>query len=445
MAVEQVWEQPEFYDPTPQDFNAYGQGRRRKAVAVLSLVWGGTIALHWVSWGTWVVWALTTVIGWQVVRLLWGKALPEVKPTLPGETTLPLVTLLVAAKNEEAVIERLVRSLCQLDYPCYELWVIDDASTDATGQILDELCAHYPQLRVCHRSAGAGGGKSGALNEGLRLSQGEIIGVFDADAQVSPDLLHWIVPLFAQPHVGAVQVRKAIAPGPQNWWLAGQRVEMILDAFLQQQRRRRGGIAELRGNGQFVRRTALHRVGGWNEATLTDDLDLTFRLHLDAWDIEFLFTPSVMEEGVTNFRALWHQRNRWAEGGYQRYLDYWRPWLLWPWGAWKRFDTGVTYVSQYLLPAASIPDGLMAIWTKHPPLLWPLTSVMLLLFCSSTWRGLSRLEPSRSGWQLLGESLRAMVYMTHWLPVMAAMMVRVAIRPKRLKWVKTVHVTSTES
>ncbi len=443
MAVEQVWEQPEYYDPTPRNFNAYGQGRRRKAAVMLSLVWGGTVALHWLSWGTWVVWALTTVVGWQVMRLLWGKPIPESPPPALADGPLPLVSLLVAAKNEEAVIRRLVRSLCQLDYPCYEVWVIDDGSTDATGQILDELTAEYPQLRVWHRSPGAGGGKSGALNEGLRLSQGEIIGVFDADAQVSPDLLRWIVPLFAQAQVGAVQVRKAIAPGPRNWWLAGQRVEMILDAFLQQQRRRRGGIAELRGNGQFVRRTALYRVGGWNEATLTDDLDLTFRLHLDAWDIEFLFTPSVLEEGVTSFRALWHQRNRWAEGGYQRYLDYWRLWLFSPWGWWKRFDTGVTYVSQYLLPAASIPDGLLALWGKHPPLLWPLTGLMLLLFCGSTWRGLSQLE-ARSPWHRLGESLRAMVYMTHWLPVIAAMMVRLAVRPKRLKWVKTVHVSSGE-
>ena len=441
MASDQVWEQPELCDSTRRNFNAYGQGRRRKAVVILSLVWGGTVALHYVSWGPWVVWALTTVVGWQVIRLLWGKPIPESSP--PALEATPLVSLLVAAKNEEAVIRRLVRSLCQLDYPCYEVWVIDDGSTDATGRILDELTAEYPQLRVWHRPPGAGGGKSGALNEGLRLSQGEIIGVFDADAQVSPDLLHWIVPLFAQAQVGAVQVRKAIAPGPRNWWLAGQRVEMILDAFLQLQRRRRGGIAELRGNGQFVRRAALDRVGGWNEATLTDDLDLTFRLHLDAWDIEFLFTPSVLEEGVTSFRALWHQRNRWAEGGYQRYLDYWRPWLFSPWGWWKRFDTGVSCVSQYLLPAASIPDGLLALWSKHPPLLWPLTGMMLLLFCGSTWRGLSWLE-SRSPWYLLGESLRAMLYMTHWLPVIAAMMVRLAVRPKRLKWVKTVHKMSGE-
>ncbi|MEN9258925.1 MAG: glycosyltransferase family 2 protein [Gloeomargarita sp. SRBZ-1_bins_9] len=444
MAIEQVWEQPECYDPAPRDFNRYGQGRRRKAVVVLSLVWGGTIALHWVSWGPWVVWLLTTVMGLQALRLLWAKGSPAPPPTLEEDADLPRVSLLVAAKNEEAVIERLVRSLGQLDYPDYELWVIDDGSTDGTGRILDQLCAEYPQLRVLHRPAGAGGGKSGALNDGLRLSRGEIIGVFDADAQVPPDLLRWIVPLFRQPHIGAVQVRKAIAPGPKNWWLRGQQIEMVLDAFLQQQRRRLGGVAELRGNGQFVRRSALLRVGGWNEGTLTDDLDLTFRLHLDAWDIEFLFTPSVLEEGVTNFRALWHQRNRWAEGGYQRYLDYWRPWLFWPWGGVKRWDTGVSYLSQYLLPAATIPDGLMALWTKHPPLLWPLTGVMLLLFCGSTWRGLAQLEgKTYSRWRLLGASLRMMVYMLHWLPVVATMMVRVAVRPKRLKWVKTVHVQYT--
>lgn len=75
------------------------------------------------------------------------------------------------------------------------------------------------------------------------------------------------------------------------------------------------GVGELRGNGQFVRRQALASCGGWNEATITDDLDLTFRLHLNHWDIGILPVPAVREEGVTRAIALWHQRNRWAEGG----------------------------------------------------------------------------------------------------------------------------------
>jgi 1,2-diacylglycerol 3-beta-glucosyltransferase len=72
---------------------------------------------------------------------------------------------------------------------------------------------------------------------------------------------------------------------------------MALDAYVQQQRIAFGGIGELRGNGQFVRRTALERCGGWNEETITDDLDLTFRLHLDQWDIEILTCAAVEEEG----------------------------------------------------------------------------------------------------------------------------------------------------
>jgi len=66
----------------------------------------------------------------------------------------------------------------------------------------------------------------------------------------------------------------------------------------------------------------LERCGLWNEETITDDLDLTLRL--SQWDIEVV-ASAVQEEGVTSAIALWHQRNRWAEGGYQRYLDYWQP------------------------------------------------------------------------------------------------------------------------
>lgn len=89
---------------------------------------------------------------------------------------------------------------------------------------------------------------------------------------------------------------------------------MILDSYFQQQRIALGGIGELRGNGQFVRRSALDQCGGWNEETITDDLDLTIRLHLDNWKIGFLLNPAVNEEGVTKAIALWHQRSRWAEG-----------------------------------------------------------------------------------------------------------------------------------
>ncbi|NJO52759.1 MAG: glycosyltransferase family 2 protein, partial [Leptolyngbyaceae cyanobacterium RM2_2_4] len=87
-----------------------------------------------------------------------------------------------------------------------------------------------------------------------------------------------------------------------------------------------------------------------------DDLDLTFRLHLDQWDIDFLAFPPVGEEGVTRPVGLWHQRNRWAEGGYQRYLDYWRLILLNRMGTRKTIDLFMFWVTQYVMPTAAVPD-----------------------------------------------------------------------------------------
>lgn len=157
-----------------------------------------------------------------------------------------MVSLVVAAKNEEAVIGRLVKNLCRLDYPHYEVWIIDDNSSDRTPDILRELQKQYPHLNVLRRLPGAGGGKSGALNQVLPLTRGEIIGVFDADATVPPDLLQAVVNRFQVASVGAVQVRKAISNADINWLTQGQAVEMILDAYYQQQRVAWGGMGELR-------------------------------------------------------------------------------------------------------------------------------------------------------------------------------------------------------
>ncbi|NEO33143.1 MAG: glycosyltransferase family 2 protein [Symploca sp. SIO3C6] len=428
------------------------EGRRRKAALLLTIIWGGTITLHLVSWGTWLIWGLTTVIGIQVICLLLARPLKTPEPLSDqDQANFPEVSLLVAAKNEEAVIANLVRTLCNLNYPKtkYEVWVIDDYSTDRTPQLLEELAKEYEQLKVLHRSADAGGGKSGALNQVLPLTKGEIVGVFDADAQVPLDLLRSVLPLFNKPSVGAVQVRKATTNAQLNFWTKGQMAEMLCDAFLQQQRIAFGGIGELRGNGQFVRRSALERCGNWNEQTITDDLDLTLRLHLDNWDINFLDHPAVEEEGVTNALALWHQRNRWSEGGYQRYLDYWRLLASNRLSLIKTLDLFSFMFIQYIIPATAIPDLLMAIARNRLPILTPLTGLGFTLISVSMFNGLrnSKRGEQFSLYQLLvtlWQTIRGTLYMGHWMVVMAATTTRMSVRPKRLKWVKTSHQGSGE-
>ncbi|MGL5835285.1 MAG: glycosyltransferase family 2 protein, partial [Waterburya sp.] len=260
-----------------------------------------------------------------------------------------------------------------------------------------------------------------------------------------PDLLRRVVPLFDNPQMGAVQVRKAIANPEENFWTKGQAAEMALDSYVQQQRIAVGGIGELRGNGQFVSRKALHSCGGWNEETITDDLDLTVRLHLDNWKIGFLLTPPVLEEGVTKASSLWHQRNRWAEGGYQRYLDYWRYIFRTPMGFGKRIDLLCWMLLQYIVPAANVPDGIMAIARHRLPILSPVTTLLFAWGFLGMFRGLLRVQ-NASGqpvmpalFRITGQSLRGLVYMLHWQVVMFSVTARMSIRPKRLKWVKTVH------
>ena len=431
-----------------EDFFQGLAGRRQKAAFLLMTVWLTVIILNLVSWGIWLVFGFTSLAGIQILRYLLVKSDPVPNP-LGDEclTDAPQVSLLVAAKNEEVVISNLVAMLCNLDYPAdkYEVWAIDDRSTDNTPAILDRLAKEYPQLKVVHRGANAGGGKSGALNQVIPQTFGDIIGVFDADAKVSPDLLRRVVPLFDNAQMGAVQVRKAIANSEDNFWTKGQAAEMALDSYFQQQRIAVGGIGELRGNGQFVSRKALDSCGGWNEETITDDLDLTVRLHLDNWKIGFLLTPPVLEEGVTNAYSLWHQRNRWAEGGYQRYLDYWRYIFRTPMGFGKRIDLLCWMLLQYLVPAANIPDGIMAIARHRLPILSPVTALLFAWGFVGMFRGLVRVQNAAGQpvipvlFKITGQSLRGLVYMLHWQIVMFSVTARMSIRPKRLKWVKTVH------
>lgn len=455
---------------------ARGEGRRRKAALVLFAIWGLVIALHYSEGGQALVWGLTAIAAIHLVRLLTGKpayvTLPVPEPIEAGtksgpesgpkpETeaeTLPFVSVLVSAKDEEAVITRLVEQLDRVEYPRdrYEAVIINDASSDRTPELLDAAVARSRSVRAIHRQPGAGGGKSGALNAVIPQTRGDVLAIFDADAQFAPDLFNRVVPLFQGDRVGAVQLQKSVAqtvldqPDQTNFWVQGQTAEMQLDCCLQQQRIAADGIGELRGNGQFLRRVALDDCRGFNEETITDDLDLTLRLHLEGWDIEVVTEPAVIEEGVTTAKALWHQRNRWAEGGYQRYLDYWQSLSRNRMGSAKTFDMTLFCVFQYLLPQAAIPDVLMAVLRQEGTVLSPLLTLTFTFSLAMMVMGLRRGAIAQatqpfSVAKLLKQTLVGSIYMGHWFLIISTMGIRVAIRPKRLKWVKTVHQGAEDS
>ena len=430
---------PSEIPPRTPDFEQLAQGSRQKrmAIALLGLM-AGVVLLHLFEQGFWVALGLGIILLGYILKLIFSPA-PNRKVDAFTSNPWPKVSILVPAKNEEQVIGRLVENLCTLDYPDYEVWVIDDRGTDRTLEILQEYQKQYPQLHVHLRELESKPGKSAALNEILPQTNGALIAVFDADAQIDSSFFRQTVPVFEARNVGALQVRKAISNASENFWTQGQAVEMMLDAYFQSARLAVGGAAELRGNGQLIRRTALEAIGNWNEETITDDLDQTLRLHMAGWDIAFVDSPPVYEEGVTAWKGLWRQRSRWAEGGAQRYLDYYRP-LLGNAMGWSKTWDQLSYfvIVQYPLPLAAIPDILLGIILGHGPRLTALVIPGLLIPMLGMTLGQIRYEKMPLA-KAVRRSLLGGIYFLHWLPVMVVTLLRMAVKSKKLVWVKTIH------
>ena len=158
--------------------------------------------------------ALRTVLRAELLRGPSTQGLTTSAPLPVGE--FPTLDVVVAARDEQAVVARLVERLAALRYPTDRLstWVIDDGSLDQTPALLDALAETHPNLNVIHRPRDAGGGKSGALNTALGQLKGEWLLVLDADAQLQDDLLERLVPY-------------ALDGGWSAVWLSGSRLCVI--------------------------------------------------------------------------------------------------------------------------------------------------------------------------------------------------------------------------
>jgi cellulose synthase/poly-beta-1,6-N-acetylglucosamine synthase-like glycosyltransferase len=251
----------------------------------------------------------------------------------------PTVSVLVACKDEVAVVDHLVGALLALEYPedRLQLVVVDDGSSDGTGPRLDEWAAARGNLHVVHRPDGAGGGKSGALNEGLDTATGEIIVIFDADHRPRPDVVRRLVSHLEDSRsgnleggvdrrrhpVGAVQGRCEI----HNWrdtplthlvaidYLSGYLVNEYGRQSLFQ-------LPAYGGANCAVRAASLRAIGGWNTDSVTEDTDLTLRLVLRGERVRYDVNAVDEEEGVVSIRRYATQRYRWARGHQQVWRDY---------------------------------------------------------------------------------------------------------------------------
>ncbi len=356
--------------------------------------------------------------------------------------SLPCVDVVVAARDEENVVEQLVSRITSLNYPQDRIkyWIVDDGSQDNTFNLLEKITKDINNINLLRRPRNAGGGKSGALNFALGQSSGEWLLILDADAQLQEDLLIRAI-LFAQKSDwSAIQLRKAVVNANQNFLTCFQSMEMAMDAAIQRGRLQGAGVVELRGNGQLIQREALENCGLFNENTVTDDLDLSFRLLINGLSIGILWDPPIQEEAVTSLSGLIKQRERWAEGGLQRFFDYWKELISPKINSSKKLDLASFFLLQYAIPLISCADILTSFLTNSLPVYWPLSFVALSVSGLAYWKGCSRKSegpeiPSPKPIRLI----MAIIYLLHWFIVIPLVTFKMAILQKQLIWVKTIH------
>jgi len=252
--------------------------------------------------------------------VLFGKPQQFVKSfkRIAGAYT-PKVTILIPAHNEQFVIGNLLERMTELTYPKdkLEVVVIDDGSTDETGEIADSYAEKYKYIKVIHRPNG-GGGKPAALNDGIKFSNGEIILTLDADYYPQLDIVEKLVAPFVDPEVGAVQGRVVVLNEEDSLVSKIVTLERIGGYRIDQEARDELVlIPQYGGTVGGFRRDLLEKIGGWDPNMLTEDTDLTIELILQGCQIRYVNDAEAYEEAVTTWRAYWNQRYRWAKGHMQ--------------------------------------------------------------------------------------------------------------------------------
>ena len=235
---------------------------------------------------------------------------------------LPKVTVQLPIFNEVYVVERLLKSVSELDYPreLLQIQVLDDSTDDTrelTASCTDELVGRGFNVERIHRVDRVGF-KAGALETGLASAHGDFVCILDADFVPPPDLLKKTVHFFTNPQVGMIQTRWGHLN--RGYSLLTRVQAMFLDGHLlleQTARSRSGRFFNFNGTAGLWRRSCIEQAGGWQHDTLTEDLDLSYRAQLAGWKFIFLHdvvTPAELPVDMNGFKS---QQHRWTKGSIQ--------------------------------------------------------------------------------------------------------------------------------
>jgi len=239
---------------------------------------------------------------------------------------LPMISLVVPAFNEGPVIQPAVRSLLELDYPNYEVLVVDDGSTDDTyekAMVVARESLLVPVRVITKKN----GGKSDALNTGMTHARGEFILNMDGDTKLSPNSLRACVRHFQDPRVGAVAGNVKVL-NRENMLTNIQALEYVEGlAMARKAQSFFRAVNIIPGPLGMFRKSVLQQVGGYDHDTFAEDCDLTLKLLMVGWHIVYEPTAIAWVETPSSLLNLLKQRYRWTRGILQATRKH--RWAMW--------------------------------------------------------------------------------------------------------------------
>jgi cellulose synthase/poly-beta-1,6-N-acetylglucosamine synthase-like glycosyltransferase len=301
-----------------------------------------------------------TLAGYYFYLLYWLAEAPaeQAMPELPAE--LPRVLIQIPIYNEPMVVERAVMAAGSLDWPrdLLKVQLLDD-STDLTSDIAVHAIARLRKdgVDADHvRRADRTGFKAGALAAGMVLCDAPYVAVFDADFVPPPDWLRRaMAAMLANPKAAFVQTRIEWGNGERNWLTRAQRLMQDAHFAVEQEVRAHRGVPfQFNGTGGIWRRAAVEEAGGWSHETLSEDLDLVLRTHLNGWGGVFLMEPHVVGELPQNLSDFSVQQSRWSKG----FMQVARKLMpqVWDssWSGEAKFTTTVALGQQLVFPTLAV-------------------------------------------------------------------------------------------
>jgi cellulose synthase/poly-beta-1,6-N-acetylglucosamine synthase-like glycosyltransferase len=248
------------------------------------------------------------------------------------DSDLPVISILIPMHNEEKIAMHILNCLISTDYPFdrIEIIPINDHSTDRTGEILDEYAAKYRHIKPLHRNTG-NRGKPGGLNDALRIAQGEIIIIFDADYLPPKGILKDIAISFKDPEVGAVMGR--VVPDNTFKNLLTRLLDLERSGGYQVDQQARYNLKLIPQYGGTVagfRKEPVLSLGGFNPMILAEDTELTFKLFINGWKVVYANRIECYEEAPERWDVRARQIRRWGRGHTQVMFTYFLPLLRTP-------------------------------------------------------------------------------------------------------------------